>query len=119
MWLLAYEYRRALDPLARAASLTPDGKLYVRLATLQAQLEEWSGVVDSIRLAFDKGELERPGQAQLLLGIALYSQGKPAEARPWFERAATSSDARKEASAWLEQFDREAREARPASSAPL
>lgn len=107
IWIVAQEYRRAIEPLTLAAGLSDDGDLYVRVAELQAQLEDWPQVVAALRLALDKGRLDDPCRAQLLLGVALYRQGKPRDARRWLERTLECPGSRDSAQGLLHLLDSE------------
>jgi tetratricopeptide (TPR) repeat protein len=104
-WIQAREYDRAIDPLARGAMLAADGELYVRLAEVYAQAEDWSQVAAALGRAIEKGKLRSPGNAEVLLGIALYNLGRFDEARIWLERARSHVDARGAADDWLRQMD--------------
>src|SRR5262245_13988832 len=69
-WVNARERTKAEKPLEQAASKSGDGELYVRLAQIQFEREDWGGVRKSLRHALEKGKLFDPGGAHLLLGIA-------------------------------------------------
>ena len=106
-WIAAKEYDRAVEPLERAASLAPAGDLYVRLAQVHLQREKWGEAAAALGQALDKGGLQSVGDAQLLMGIAIYSQKKPAQARPWFSRARQHAGSREEADVWIKHLERE------------
>lgn len=106
-WIAAREFDKAVEPLEQAARLAAGGDLYVRLAQVHIQREKWSEAVDALGRAFDKGGLENPGDAQLLMGIALYSQKRPGKARTWFARARQHEASRGEADTWIRYIDRE------------
>jgi tetratricopeptide (TPR) repeat protein len=107
-WIQAQEYKRAVEPLKQAAAISDSGDLFVRLGEVYSQTEDWSNVADAVRRGIDKGKLKSPGSAQLLLGIALYSQKKPGEAKTWFQRALNHDNSRKSAETWLKQIEVEA-----------
>ena len=52
-----------------------------------------------------KGGLKDTGNTQLLMGIALYSNKQPKEARNWFEKAATHDKQKTQAQAWIKHID--------------
>ncbi len=106
-WIGAREYDRAVGPLTRAAKLSESGDLYVRLAQVHLQREKWSDAAEALRLALEKGDLENGADAQLLLGIAYYSQNQPERARGWFARALEHASTREQADAWLKHLERE------------
>jgi len=106
-WIGAREYEKAIQPMRRAADLSETGELYVRLAEVYVQREEWANASNVLRLGLDKGKLKNPGNAQLLMGLAVYNQKKAADARTWFQRAAEHSESRTQAEAWLRHIDSE------------
>jgi tetratricopeptide (TPR) repeat protein len=106
-WIAAREYERAVEPLERAARLSRGGDLYVRLAQVHIQREKWSEAAAALRQALDKGELANTGDAQLLMGIAYYSQKRPEQALSWFSRARQHEETREEAQTWLSYIERE------------
>lgn len=99
-WIGAREYDAALEPLERAASMADTGELYVRLAQVHVQRENWDGATDALRKGIDKGELRDPGDANLLMGIAFYSEEKREQALHWFQRARGFDKTRDEAEMW-------------------
>ena len=106
-WVAAREFDRAIPPLQRAADLADTGDLYVRLGEVQVQREDWAGAAAALRRGLEKGRLQYPGNAQLLMGIASYSQQKPEEARTWFQRALQHGKTRAQAQGWLQHVEQE------------
>ncbi len=90
-WIAAGELDRSITPLQRAAELAPNGETFVRLGEVQAQREDWPAAIAAIQRGIDKGQLKDPGNAQLWLGIAHYSQQSYADAVPFLERARQSA----------------------------
>jgi tetratricopeptide (TPR) repeat protein len=86
-WIAAGELERSIAPLQRAAELAPTGETFVRLGEVQAQREDWPAAIAAIQRGIDKGQLKDPGNAQLWLGIAHYSQQRYEDAVPFLERA--------------------------------
>ena len=107
-WIVAREYARAIEPLTAAAIRSDTGSLYVRVAQLHAQLEDWKGAVGALRSALDKGRLENPGDAYLLLGVALSRLDRPGEARRWLDRSLEHATSHQSAKGWLQLLDSEA-----------
>jgi lipopolysaccharide biosynthesis regulator YciM len=117
-WIGAREYQKAIQPMRRAADLSESGELYVRLAEVYIQREEWANAENVLRLGLDKGKLKNPGNAQLLMGLAVYNQKKAAEARTWFQRASEHAESRSQAEGWLRHIESElAAEGRPETAA--
>jgi tetratricopeptide (TPR) repeat protein len=86
-WIAAAEFDRAIEPLERQGELAATGAPFVRLGEVHVQREDWSAAEAALGRAIAKGGLEEPAEAQLLLGIALYQQGRRAEAQGWFEQS--------------------------------
>lgn len=106
-WIAAREYAKAVVPLERAAELAPSGDLYVRLAQVEVQREDWARATAALERAIAKGDLSNAANAELLLGIAFFSRDKLAEAKPWFEKAAADDAYRAQAEGWLKQIEME------------
>lgn len=103
-WIAAREYEAALPPLQQAAELSETGKLFVRLGQVHMQREEWDNAVQMLHKAVEKGGLEKPGNAQVLLGIGYLNQERTVDATRYFERARGFPDSREEAERWLEHI---------------
>jgi tetratricopeptide (TPR) repeat protein len=86
-WIAAGEFDKAIAPLQRSAELSNNGDTFVRLGEVQAQREDWPAAIAAIERGVAKGDLRDPGNAQLWLGIAHYTQKDYAEAVPFFQRA--------------------------------
>jgi uncharacterized protein HemY len=106
--IAAREYDRSLQPLRNAAEMSEDGKLLIRLGQVHLQREEWGEAAARFAQALEKGGLEKPGDAELLLGIAHYENESPRSARAAFRRARRHDESRKEASRWISHIDAEA-----------
>jgi tetratricopeptide (TPR) repeat protein len=106
-WIAAREYDKATQPLGQAAALHENGDLYVRLAEVFMQREKWAEAQDALQRALDKGKLKDTGNTKLLMGIAIYSQKKPDEARTWFQQAREYPNERKQADGWLQHINSE------------
>ena len=100
-WIRAQELEKALPPLARAADLSEDGNLYMRIGQIHVEAEDWKRAAGSLSTAIDKGELDRPGLANLLLGIAHFNEGKYTAAKRSFTRASKYERTRKSARQWI------------------
>jgi tetratricopeptide (TPR) repeat protein len=100
-WMHARERDRALPPMRRAAELAEDGNLYVRLAQILVDREEWGDAREAIAMAQEKGGLRYPGHAQLLLGIASANEERWGEAEQAFAAARQDEKTEKAAEYWL------------------
>jgi len=101
-WIAAKEFDKSIPPLQRAGELAASGDTFVRLGEVHVQREDWAAAITAIQRGVDKGQLKDPGNAQLMLGIAHYSQKEFAAARPFFERARQSEKHRQIADSYLQ-----------------
>ena len=101
-WISAGEFDKSIAPLQRAAEMAQTGDTFVRLGEVQVQREDWAAAITAIQRGVEKGQLKDPGNAQLMLGIAHYSQKEYAAARPFFERARQSDRHRQVADSYLQ-----------------
>jgi tetratricopeptide (TPR) repeat protein len=106
-WIAAREYDRSLSPLRQAAERSDDGELYVRLGQVHMQREEWREASEMLKQAVQKGGLEDPGNAQLLIGICYYNDERVARARSSFLRARKHDSTRLAADRWITHLERE------------
>ncbi len=104
-WISAREFDKSVPPLEKAAELSDKGDLYLRLAQVHMQNKDWDAAANAVKKAIDKGKLGDPENAQLLMGVALYSQDKFKASKPYFERATRSSKYRKTAQSYLAAID--------------
>ena len=106
-WIAAREYDKSLVPLRKAAELSENGNLNVRLGQVHLQREEWGEAVAQLQEAIRKGDLKEPGNAHLLLGIALYNEQQIARARASFARARKHDETKTAADNWLGHIEKE------------
>ncbi|MDP6977618.1 MAG: hypothetical protein QF570_03320 [Myxococcota bacterium] len=107
-WIASREFERSLPPLLRAAEISEDGNLFVRLGQVHLQREEWGDAAKHFEKAIDKGGLEKPGSAHLLLGIAYYNDAQSFRAKSTFVKAARFDSAREQAEQWIDHLEKEA-----------
>ena len=79
---------KSVEPLSAAAEMAEDGNLYMRLANVYLQLDDYEAAAAAIENAIDKGGLRRPDQSRLLQGQAYLSLEKFDDARASFREAA-------------------------------
>ena len=106
-WYTAREDEKSIPPLARAAELSGDGELYVRLAQSHLNLENWGEAAQAVRRGLQAGGLKRDDTANIMLGMALFNQEKYAEARTAFERASRDERSRRAAQQWISYVESE------------
>jgi len=101
-WITAGEYDKAIAPLQKSAELSANGDTFVRLGELQVQREDWAAALTALQKGVEKGQLKDGANAQLLMGIAHYSQKNYKEAKPFFERASQSAKHKQVAASYLQ-----------------
>ncbi len=110
-WLLARENELALPALEEAAKLSDIGDTYARIGQVHLQNESWLDATAALAKALDKGGLDDEASVNLLLGISLYHQQKPADARKRFAMAKAAAKkgatTRRSAVQWLTVLKRE------------
>lgn len=106
-WTAAREYEKAIPPLEKAAAQHKNGDLFVRVAQLRIQLEDWEAASSALRRALEKGGLRNTGDTQLLMGISLYNLKKNDEALTWFRRARNDAKVQKAADGWIRHIEQE------------
>jgi len=106
-WYQAREDQKAIPPLERAAEMSKDGELYVRLGQAHINLENWSDAATAIREALRLGGLKRDDQANIMLGMALFNQKRLEQARRAFEVAQRDNRSRRAAQQWIAYVDSE------------
>ncbi|MEJ8569215.1 tetratricopeptide repeat protein [Elongatibacter sediminis] len=106
-WYTAREDAKAIPPLRRAAQLSEDGELYLRLTQSHINLKEWKDAAASARKAIQLGGLKRPDQAQIMLGMALFNQQQLDQARRAFEAASRDNRSARVAEQWINYVDSE------------
>ena len=104
-WIAAGELDKAIQPLARGAELAPTGEMFVRLGEVDIQREDWAGAQAALDKGLNKGQLKDAANAQMLLGIALFSQKKLTEAKTWFQRSAQSEKHRQMSRGYLQLIE--------------
>ena len=106
-WYQAREDQKAIPPLERAADISKDGELYVRLAQAHINLENWRDASEAVREALRLGGLKRDDQANIMLGMALFNQKRLEQARRAFEVAQRDNRSRRAAEQWIAYVDSE------------
>jgi tetratricopeptide (TPR) repeat protein len=106
-WQLAQEDEKALPALARAAGLTENGELDLRLAQSHQNLANWQECIDSARDGLRKGDLRREDQGNMILGACLFELGEYSSARTAFETAEEDTRSRAAAQSWIQYVNSE------------
>lgn len=108
-WYSAREDRKAIPPLKRAAAMSDDGELYIRLAQSHLNLEEWTEAAKAAKKGLDSGNLKRKDTANIMYGMALFNQKKLEQAKRAFAAASKDKRSRRAAQQWIKYADSEIR----------
>jgi tetratricopeptide (TPR) repeat protein len=106
-WYQARNDEKSIPPLRRAADLSNDADLYMRLAQSHLNLDQWAEAEDAAHNAIRIGGLKRPDQANIMHGMALMNQNKFQEAKKAFERARGDNRSRNAAQQWINYVESE------------
>ncbi len=101
-WQLAQEDELAIPAMIRAAELTENGEVNLRLAQSYQNLAEYEDCVDAAREALRKGDLRREDQANLILGACLFELKQYGQARTAFQNAAEDNRSAQNARSWID-----------------
>lgn len=104
-WIHAREYPRAIEPLRKAAAMSDSGEISLKLARVFLEEHEWNEARDALEAALAKGNLDNPGDAQLMLGISNAKTNRLDAARAAFKNAQKFASSQKSAASWLEHID--------------
>jgi len=105
-WSNAREHARAVAPLQKAAQLSGTGELFLRLARLRVEDEDWPRARESLAAALKRGGLADEPGARLLNGIVLAKLNRTAEAEAEFSHCLKFKTTRADATRWLEYLGR-------------
>ena len=100
-WMRAKETDEALRDLQAAAQEQQKGVLFLRLAQLYTDKENWSKVIELTNKALSAGGLKHPGDAFMLRGMAQYETGKRQAALMSFSKASKYTNSKHQANQWI------------------
>jgi tetratricopeptide (TPR) repeat protein len=101
-YLAAQEPRESIRVLQKAAKMSDDGELYVRLGQSHMGLDEWTACVSALRSGLKKGGIKRVDSAQVSLGICLYNTDNLDGAIEAFKRAGKDERSASFSRSWIE-----------------
>jgi tetratricopeptide (TPR) repeat protein len=85
--IAAREHDLALEPLAKAGELAPDGEMYMLLGQMHLQRDRFEPALDALEKALAKAKPEQRGSVQLLIGVAQLGSEKLDDAERSFRAA--------------------------------
>ena len=104
-WMLSQEDRKAIPALQKAASLSDDGELDIRLGNTYLNLAEYGECAKAVRTGLRKGGLKNPDNAQISLGMCLYNLREYGDAIDAFRSAAKADKSRRIANQWIQVIE--------------
>lgn len=73
-YINARETRKALEPLRLAATASEEGELYVRLAQVHFELDEYEDCISSMEKGLQKGKLKNADNARQIMGMCAFNK---------------------------------------------
>jgi tetratricopeptide (TPR) repeat protein len=106
-WQQAQETQEALSPLQAAADQAEDGNMHVRLTQALISLDRYQDAATALRAGIRKGGIDRPDQANLMLGMAEFEMRNYEAAKAAFASAARDDRSENAAGDWLKYVESE------------
>lgn len=106
-WQAAREDDKAIIAMQNAAELSDNGKLDGQLALLFYNNSNYQKAVESAKSALEKGDLTRPGDTHMVMGLALYNLREFNQALEQLALAEGYSSSRSAARQWKSYVEKE------------
>ena len=106
-WYSAREDKKSIPPLVKAAAVSDDGELYIRLTQSYLNLEMWNEAAEAAKKGIAAGNIKRKDTANIMYGMALFNQRKLEQARRAFQAAAKDNRSKRAAGQWIKYVDTE------------
>jgi len=104
---LAKEYEKQIPVLQKLAESTGDARHYTYLGQAYNETGDWKNAASAFRAALKSRNLDKPADAHMQLGTALFNDNQFGEARAQFVAAAESPDLSQAAGNWIKFVDQE------------
>ena len=103
-WTAAREFDQAIGVINILAPMINDGNLYIQKAMLLNEKGDWQGIKLAASQALNTGNLEKPGDIYILMGMAQTELKEYDQAINSFEKAAElgTDGNKRNAEAWIE-----------------
>ncbi|PWE17156.1 hypothetical protein DDZ18_09795 [Marinicauda salina] len=101
MWRQAAEFDRAIPVLEQISQQTGEGDTALKLAEAHYQLNNFEAAESAFETALNRGGLDQPGEAWVLLGTVRYELGDSQGALAAFREGARFRAARSQANGWI------------------
>ena len=106
-WQAAQEVDKAIPVMQQASDLSDNGKLDIQLALLFYNNSEYEKAIASANTALEKGELNRPGDTHMILGLSLFNLKAFNAALEQLALAESFNSSRSAARQWKSYVERE------------
>jgi len=106
-WYAAHELDSALIAYKKAGEYAKDGKIDMQRAYILLDLERFTDTVSAVEKAIKKGGLKKPGEAYLVLGMALSELKKYSAAADAFRKSMKFKKTKRSANQWLKHLRQE------------
>jgi len=106
-WAQSQEIQKSIEPLVRASRIAKDGNIHLRLAQSYIGLDRYEEAAEAVTAGLKLGGIDRPDQANLMLGMALFELQKFEAARAAFANASRDDRSKKAADDWVKYVESE------------
>ena len=104
-YVAARENDRALEPLAKAAEMSPDGDMYLLLGQMHLQRDRFAPALDALQKSLAKAKPEQRGSVNLLIGVAQLGAERLDDAERAFRAAQSDEKVRRAADSYLKYLE--------------
>jgi cytochrome c-type biogenesis protein CcmH/NrfG len=111
--LAADDPERAAKLLRASAESSGSGEIWLLLGRLESEREAWGSAQAALQKALKLGGLSTEGEAQIMLGVALYNQRQVDAALSAWGEAKKHSASAKEAAQWIDKAQGERKSTKP------
>ncbi|MFT5481613.1 MAG: TolA-binding protein [Halieaceae bacterium] len=106
-WRQAQEIKKSLPVMEAAAAKSDKGELYARLCSIYVDTDAFQKAIDACNKGLKMGQVKRPDNTNLLLGMANFNVKKYSSARKAFKEARKDKRSKKFADSWIKYMDSE------------
>ncbi|NND67482.1 MAG: tetratricopeptide repeat protein [Halioglobus sp.] len=106
-WRQAQEIDRAIPAMEEAAAKSDKGELYARLGNIYLDGDEFNKAISAINKGLNKGGVNRPDTARLVLGMAYFNTKQYEKARKAFVAAGKDERSEDYAKQWMKYMESE------------
>jgi len=104
---LSKEYEKQIPVLRKLAEMTGEARHYSYLGQAYNETGDWKNAASAFRAALKARNMDKPADAHMQLGTALFNDNQFAEARAQFVAAADSPALAQAAGNWIKFVDQE------------